>query len=152
VTATNVQKSTVIAVPPDTVYAELSDPQNFLGLQPLVIEVSPITRGQDAEGNTVLSYQSVELFRFGGVIPYRNKIDVKSTLYPNRLAMTSHVKSQPNVQLRFDYQISGVEHGTRLDLSISFTAPIVVRDFVLSQLNAAQDAVLTSLKARLEAR
>ena len=48
----------------------------MLGLQPLIVEVSPITRSQDNAGNTVLSYQSVELFRFGGVLPYRNKIRV----------------------------------------------------------------------------
>jgi hypothetical protein len=152
VSATNVQKSIFITAPPNTVYAEISEPNNFIGLQPLIVEVSPITRGQDSDGNIVLSYQSVELFRFGGILPYRNKIHVQSTLYPERMAMTSHVKSPFNVQVQFDYHLSAVEQGTQVDLAISFTAPVMIREYVLSQINSAQDAVLNTLKARLEAR
>lgn len=148
----HVDKSIIIAAPPDAVYAEISDPNNLLGLQPLVVQISPISRSQDSEGNTVLSYQSVELFRFAGVLSYRNPIRVQSTLYPKQFGMKSIVKSRPNVELEFVYRLTSVEQGTRLDLAVNFTAPSLVRDFVLSQLNAAQDAVMLNLKARLEAR
>lgn len=151
-TVNKVDKSIIIAVPPAEVYAEISEPNNLLGLQPLVVEVSPVSRSQDSEGNTVLTYQSVELFRLGGIVPYRNAIQVESTLFPEQWRMLSRVKSPLNIQLEFAYQIKAAGQGTQLDLNINFTAPSLIREFVLSQVNTAQDAVLVNLKTRLEAR
>ena len=151
-TLSTVHKSVFIAVPPEIVFAELSHPNNMLGLQPLVVEVSPVSREQDSNGNIVLSYQSVELFRFASLISYRNPIQVRSTLYPDQGKIVSNVKSRPNLDLEFMYDMVAVEGGTQLDLTVTYTAPSLIREFVLSQINMAQDGVLVSLKARLEAR
>ena len=57
------------------VFAHLSNPRNFLGLQPLLIDMSEIVEATE-DGALVRRYTTAEEFRFLGFIRYLTRIAV----------------------------------------------------------------------------
>ena len=55
--------SQTIAAPAGRIYAHLSEPASFLGLQPLLIEVTETDRGEDAAGRPTRTFRCVEKLR-----------------------------------------------------------------------------------------
>jgi hypothetical protein len=139
-----------IARPVSVVYDHLAHPQNFLGLQPLLIDMSPI-RAAIEDGLPVRSYETVEAFRLGGRVVYRNRIRVKMTLTRPPEQINTLVHSPGGVTLNVQYLFTPENDGTRLTEIMEVRMPFLLASFVVSQATQAQTAVLERLKARLEA-
>jgi hypothetical protein len=140
-----------VAAPAETVYAHLADPASYVGLSPLVVEVSGVEHSTDAEGHAVVRYQSVERFRFLGVIRYDNRIRVTMTLTQPQRQIISDVDSPMQVRLRFVFDLQPENGGTQVRETVTAQMPSPLRGFVVSEAQRVQRARAEILKTRLEA-
>ena len=147
----NLSKEIHIQAEATAVYAHLANIANHPGLQPLVVETREIERGMDTEGHNVIDFFSIELFRFLGVISYRNKIRVKMIQIPEESRIIHEVKSFPNIRLVSHTTFQADEAGTAVRETIHIDTPNLVAGFVRKTADSAHDALLRNLKARLEA-
>ncbi len=131
------------------VYDHLANPQSFLGLQPLLIEMSPVRESTEHE-RVVREYETVEAFRLFGRIVYRNRIRVRTTLTDPPARLDTRVHSPGGVTLNVEYHFAAQSGGTRLTEIMHLEMSRLVAGFVVSQATQAQRAVLARLKARLE--
>ena len=60
-----------VNVSPSKLYEYLSQPRNYVGLSPLVTEVSEPESGSDSQGQPVIRYEAVETFKFLGFMRIR---------------------------------------------------------------------------------
>jgi ligand-binding SRPBCC domain-containing protein len=144
------QYSYFIAAPPAQIYAHLSEPSNYIGLSPLVVQVDNIATGTDQEGRAVFTYESVEMFRFLGFIPYANRIKVATTLTQHDRQIVSVVDSPFSVHIQFIFDLQPQDGGTLLTETVTAHMPWVVRGFVVSQAKAVQKARAEILRSRME--
>jgi hypothetical protein len=131
------------------VYEHLSDPHNFIGLQPLLISISDVQETQQ-NGIRSLSYQNVEEFIFLGFLKYHNRIEVQTQLTKPGKRMDAFVLSPGAVKLHVEYNFSPSKHGSILDEIFHIDAPVFLMGFVIQQATRAQTTVLTRLQKRLE--
>ncbi|WP_238019419.1 SRPBCC family protein [Dactylosporangium sp. AC04546] len=115
-----------VAATPDAVHAHLADPESYVGLSPLVVEVRDIER----DGN-VVRYTAVE--RFG---LYRNRIRVTMTLGERQV--TSEVVSPGRVRLRAVTDLAPHADGTEVTETVTVTSPRILRRFVSGQARSVQ--------------
>lgn len=137
-----------IDVPVATVYDHLSEPRNFLGLQPLLVEMSPVERTVE-NGLSVVTYETVEALRLWK-LTYRNRIRVRMMMTEPNVRMETAVNAKLNVHLHAIYHFAEENGGTRLTETMEINAPRLMMGFVYSQALAAQDHTLKTLKQRLE--
>lgn len=145
-----IQVGITLDAPIDVVYDHMANPQNLMGLQPLLIEVSPVQESI-SEGRRVLCYESVEAFRVFGLPVYRQRISVMTTLTNPPNHMEAHVDAPSNVHLDVEYHFAEWSGGTRLIEVMDITAPALLMRFVKNTALRAQHTVLANLKYRLEA-
>ena len=138
-----------IARPVSVVFEHISVPQNFLGLQPLLIEISDVTETIE-KGIIVHRYTTTEAFRFFGFIPYHNRINVTTRLTDPNSRLDTHVESPGSVTLDVEYHLSASELGTHLQEIIHIQSPQFTTRFVLREATKAQNTLLARLKQRLE--
>lgn len=150
--AIQIKKTIHIAAETTAVYAHLADITNHPGLQPLVVETQELGRGVDEAGHTVVHFFSIEQFRFLGFLPYRNKIRVKMVQAPEENLIIHEVDSFPNIRLisqtHFEPEEGG---GTAVSETLHIDTPNLLAGFVQKTADAAHEALLQNLKARLEA-
>lgn len=144
-------KTIHIAAAPTAVYNHLAHIANHPGLQPLVVETQEIRREVDAAGHTVIHFYSVELFRFLGVISYRNKIRVKMTQRLDEKLLVQEVDSFPNIYLVSRTEFLAEGSGTAVRETIDIDTPNFVAGFVQKTADSAHETLLRTLKTRLEA-
>jgi hypothetical protein len=149
-TIRTLQFTTPIARPVAVVYEHLAHPQNLIGLQPLLLEMSPI-RDTRENGVPVRSYETVEAFRVGRHVVYRNRSRVKMTLTRLPEQIDSLVHSPGGVTLTVRYLFAPENDGTRLTEIMEVRTPRLLASFVVSQATQAQNIVMERLKMRLEA-
>jgi hypothetical protein len=140
-----------IARPISVVFEHLSVPRNFLGLQPLLIEISEVNETTE-NGVIVHRYTTTEAFRFLGFIPYNNRIHVTTRLTNPHTRLDTHVESPGGVTLDAEYHLSASEFGTHLQEIIHIQSPQITRKFVLREATKAQNTLLARLKERLESQ
>lgn len=139
-----------IHAPAAKIYAHLSEPPNYMGLSPLVTAVDNIHYLETGVNPRIIHYESVETFRFLGVIKYDNRIRVALTLEtPNRY-MISVVNSPFGVCVMFEFRFVERDGGTEVTETISAQMPFFVRGFVVSQARAVQQHRIRELKRRME--
>lgn len=145
------EKRVAIGAPPEAVYAELADPRRQLGLQPLLVDVVEVDGGNEAASR---AFDAVELLRFFGVLPWRNRIRVRIELTQPVEVVDYEARSFPaiTVRSRFTLAASPEGEGTELQQRICVDVPAPLRAFVAPHVDRAQDGLLANLKARLEAR
>lgn len=136
---------TEIKLPPQTVYDHLRDPRNFVGLQPLLTHVENI---QAAE--TSVSYDTVEAFRWLGIVLYRNRIHVQTKFTDPPRHFETVVHSFPKITLHVGYTFTPHGAGTLLREEMRITCHAWLAGFVTEQAARAQTALLRNLKTRLE--
>jgi hypothetical protein len=139
-----------IAASPAAVFAELSDPRCYLGLQPLLVDVTELERGVDDVGHPFRRFASVERIVLFGVFPFRNRIESRLTLEEDGRALRVDTASRPGIRLRAAYTFASEEIGTLLRLSVAIGCPRLLARFVGREAERAHDALLTNLKTRLE--
>lgn len=145
------QKTIQIAADVTAVYNHLAHIANHPGLQPLVVEAQEIARGIDPDGHTTIDFYSVELFRFLGILPYRNKIRVQMTQLPEENLLIQSVDSFPNIRLVSRTVFEAVAGGTAVTETVEIESPNLVANFVAKTADSAHETLLQNLKTRLEA-
>jgi hypothetical protein len=134
----------------ETIYHYLSQPQNFVGLQPLVVEVGNILEGCDETGHVYFDYYAVERLRFLGFIPYPNKINSRMTLLvPNR-QIKQEVKAALDVRVYQEITLNPEGQATHISNVVRYEAPALVRSYVHQQIEAAHGYLVQELKRRME--
>lgn len=135
-----------INVTPQTVYDHLRDPHNLVGLQPLLTHVENVQASHSS-----VSYDTVEAFRWLGIVLYRNRIHVQTTFIDPPQRFETVVHSFPNITLQVGYAFKPQAGGTLLRESVQISCHAWLAGFVTVQATRAQTALLENLKSRLEA-
>ncbi|MCB8976461.1 MAG: hypothetical protein H6657_03430 [Ardenticatenaceae bacterium] len=86
-----------------------------------------------------------------GLISYRNKIRVKMTQRPEEDLLVQEVDSFPNIRLVSRTTFLAEGSGTAVRETIDIDTPNFVAGFVQKTADSAHEALLKTLKARLEA-
>ncbi|MEP7294011.1 MAG: SRPBCC family protein, partial [Chloroflexota bacterium] len=116
-----------INAPAYRIYAHLAQPENYVGLSPLVVAVSEIEQGADSAGIGFFRYRSVERFHFLGLIRYDNLLRVTITLTKPNQQMISEVDSPFSVNVRFIFDFEPGDGGTWIVETISAQMPLIVK-------------------------
>lgn len=135
---------------PQAAYAHLANLDNHPGLQPLVIATEELERGEDAQGYQTKCFYSIEQFRFLGFIPYKNKIKVLMTLFPEANTIVHEVNSFPNIYLRSETRFAEVEGGTAVSETVAIDCPDLLMGYVRKTAVSAHEVLMQNLKTRLE--
>jgi hypothetical protein len=138
-----------INVPPQTVYDHLRDPRNFVGLQPLLTHVENI-QTSDLHGKPSVSYDTVEAFRWLGIVLYRNRIHVRTVFTDPPMRFETGVHSFPNITLHVEYTFTPQGNGTLLREVMRISCHAWLAGFVTDQATRAQTTLLSNLKRRLD--
>jgi carbon monoxide dehydrogenase subunit G len=149
VPTTRLDHTFTIAASPETVFAHLADPANYVGLSPLVVAVRDIRRA----GDTV-HYHAVERFRILGKLPYDNVIAVTLAAKrndPPHAEITGDVHSPGGVRMAYRFSIAPDGHGTAVTDTLWLRAPFGLRRFARSRARAVQLARSRVLTQRLAA-
>jgi hypothetical protein len=146
------EKSTWIGAPPAAVFAHLSEPRNFVGLQPLLVELRETRRENDREGRPTRRFESVERLRLAGCIPLRNRIEGLLTLVRDGEVIEVLVWSWPGLALHSNYRLSSEAGGTRVVEAVAIDCPTLLAGLVRREAERAHEHLLAALKERLEAR
>jgi hypothetical protein len=139
-----------VDVSPSKLYEYLSEPKNYIGLSPLVTEVSGAQSSSDSQGQHVIRYEAVETFKFLGFLRYPNRIKVAMILTHPGQQMINQVEAAFNVQLKFVFDFESEGSGTWIHESVTAHMPLLLRGFVVSQAKPVQQARGEILKERLE--
>lgn len=139
-----------INAPAAHIYEHLAHPQNYVGLSPLIVAVSDVAQSTDAEGHTIVRYQSIERFNFFGFIRYDNKLSVTMTLAQFNRQIISDVDSPFWVKVRFTFDLQPGDGGAWIEETISAHAPLIVKGFVLREAKRVQLERARILKERME--
>jgi hypothetical protein len=132
------------------IYDYLSEPQSYIGLSPLVTEVSAVEHLNNTDAYTIIQYEAVETLHFFVFIRYPNRIIVRLMLTKPNQQMVHLVESIPNVRLRFTFDFQAEGSGTWVDEAVTATMPLPLRGYVVSQAKAVQQARGEILKERME--
>ena len=143
-------RSQRIAAPAEQIYAHLSDPASYLGLQPLLVEVTETARGADAQGRPTRTFRSVEKLRLFGFLPYRNTITTLMTLARPGERIECEVHSPGGVRLRNAFTVSVDGDASLVSDEVSIECPRLLRGFVVGEARKAHERLLHNLKQRME--
>jgi len=132
------------------IYDHLADPNNYMGLSPLLISVTDIHWDSNQQNQRFVRYKSVELFRFLGLFSYHNPLDVVMTLTRPDQQIVSDVQTRQNVSVRFIFDLSPEPEGTTVTETISARMPLLLSGFVVSQAKSVQQNRAKVLKRRIE--
>ncbi len=139
-----------IATPIERIYDHLAEPQNYVGLSPLVVAVRDVQTSRDARGREVQHYLSVERFHFLGFIRYDNLIRVTTTLTEPPAQLISEVDSPGWVHMQFVFDLQPDSEGTWIEETITARAPLLLRGYVVAEARRVQEALARILKTRME--
>ncbi len=141
-----------VNVSPSKLYEYLSQPQNYVGLSPLVTEVSEPQSSSDSQGQSVIRYEAVETFKVLGFLRFPNRIKVAMVMTHPARQMINQVEAAFNVRLKFVFDFEPEGSGTWVHENVTAHMPLLLRGFVVSQAKAVQQARGEILKERLESR
>jgi hypothetical protein len=126
-----------VDAPPDAIYRHLSDPNSYVGLSPLVVEVRDIRLGQDDDGRNIIEYVAVE--RVGaGRLHWNYRVDVLLTLTTPGVALTSYRASPGGVRTEATVTLEPTLSGTHVHETIEVRSPAVLRRFAAEQARSVQ--------------
>jgi hypothetical protein len=139
-----------IAAPRERIYAHLSEPQSFLGLQPLLVEVTETDRSADSRGRPTRTFRSVEKLRLFRFIPYRNAITTRMTLATPNERIECEVASPGGVTLRNAFTLHPDGSDVLVGDEVTIECPSWLRGFVVAEAKKAHRRLLQNLKRRME--
>ena len=139
-----------IAAPAERIYDHLAQPENYVGLSPLVVAVRDVQTSRDPQGREVQRYLSVERFHFLGFIRYDNLIRVTTTLTQPPAQLISDVDSPMWVRVRFVFDLQPDAEGTWIDETVTAQALLPLLGFVVAEAKRVQVARVQILKTRME--
>lgn len=134
-----------IAAPRARVFAELSEPARFLGLQPLLRDVREV-----AAAPGMRAFEAVEHVRVLGALTVKNLLRVELTPSPAQDRVGFATRAPLGVRLRGTFALEDAGSLTRVRESVSLVCPWLLARFVVREATLAQEALLANLKRRLE--
>ncbi|MFI5894154.1 SRPBCC family protein [Actinoplanes sp. NPDC051513] len=140
-----------VAATAEEIYAHLAEPQNYVGLSPLLVAVRDVRPGRDEQGREALSYVGVERFRFGPV-KWDNRLRVTLTPVAPGRQLRSAVVSPGAVRLVATVDLTPDGDSTLVTESVELRTPTVLRRFALGQATAVQQSRAAELTRRMERR
>jgi hypothetical protein len=142
----SVEFSTTTTLPasPVEVFEHLADPDNHVGLSPLIVGVRNIRREPE-----MVRYTAVERFRWGP-LHYDNIIEVALRLGEG--TVTGDVVSPGGVRLDYGYRIEPAANGTRVTDHVGLSAPFGLLRFAAGQARKVQAARSEELARRFGAK
>lgn len=141
-----------IDCPRSEIYEHISNPINMIGLQPLLATIDIMKEQRGENGITLRPFYTVETIRWVGLPIYRRRIYSVIHLTKPYEELEFHVYSWPNVHVLFKYALTQDKY-KRTHIKQTFDlmqANKILENFVVSQANQAQRALLSNLKVRLE--
>jgi hypothetical protein len=135
--------------PASVVYRHLAQPENFIGLQPLLTSIASVQEIH-VDRRPGCRYETVETFRIGSLPVLNNRIRVQTVLTQPDLQIDSVVHSQPNIRLDVRYRFTSLDEETDLVEQMLVSAPAWVRGYVIRTARQVQEQTLANLKRRLE--
>ena len=120
-----------------------------MGLQPLLTHVDAVKFGEQ-DGCKTISYETVEAFRWLGIILYRNRIRVQTVFTRPPEKFNTIVRSVPNITLYVEYTFTPKDKGVLIKEVMQVHTYAWLAKFVISQATGAQNILLANLKNRLE--
>ncbi len=140
---------THIHASPQALYEHLQNPQNFIGLQPLLTQVERV-RYQEKDGVQTVAYDTVEAFRWHGLVLYKNRIHAQTVFTQPPYQFHTVVHSFPNIVLHVEYRFTPQNGQTLVQEITQITTHAWLAKFVTTQAAKAQTALLANLKKRME--
>lgn len=135
-----------VAAEPAAVLAHLAEPDNYIGLSPLLVEVRDV-RFEDG----VTRYLAVERFRFLGLVKHDNLIQVTLRVERERLpeegVVSGDVVSPGGVRMGYRFAIQARDSGSRVVDTLLLHAP-----WGLLRFSAGKAAGVQTARARVLAR
>ncbi len=138
-----------VAAPPAVIYEHLADPMSYIGLSPLLTEVSAIRHETDGDGQPVIRYKTVEAFVWLGFVRYNNPLNVTMSLARPNERLVTQVNAPFNTRLRFVFEFTPAENGTWVSEQIDAQAPALVIGYVVQQALEVQGNRSRVLQERL---
>jgi carbon monoxide dehydrogenase subunit G len=135
--------SFAVPAPAERIYAHLSEPDSYIGLSPLVVEVRDVRRDGDR-----VSYVAVERFRLGP-LRHDNPIAVTMTFPQPGRRLVSDVVSPARVRLVATVDLLPEGDGTRVTETVRVSFPALLRPLVLGQARKVQRARAAELTRRM---
>ena len=144
------QHTYVIHAPASKIYEHLAEPNNYMGLSPLLLSVTEARWDTNQQNQRLVRYKSIELFHFWGLLTYHNPLDVVMTLtHPNQ-QIVSDVQTRQNVTVHFVFDLLEQADGTSVTETITAHMPALLSGFVISQAKSVQQNRVKILKQRME--
>jgi hypothetical protein len=138
-----------VTAPAGEIYAHLTEPQNYVGLSPLLVAVRDVRPGRDEQGREAISYVGVERFRFGP-LKWDNRLRVTLTPVAPDRQLRSAVVSPAAVRLVVTVDLVPDDDGTLVTESVELRTPAVLRRFARGQATAVQQSRAAELTRRME--
>jgi len=127
------------------VWAELSEPARFLGLQPLLVEVREVEAAPGAR-----AFEAVERVRVLA-LPLRSRLHVELRPDPQARGVAFATRAPFGIRLDGAFALEALgEKRTAVRESVSVRCGAPLLGFVVAQAMRAQEALLANLKRRLE--
>ncbi|MBM7503745.1 SRPBCC family protein [Agromyces aurantiacus] len=138
-----------LAAEPDVVAGHLTEPRNYVGLSPLVVEVRDIA---DADDAGITRYTAVERFP----LPFGRHLDnrIRVTLRrddgdPTRLSVGGDVRSPGWVRMGYRFDIIASGAGSHVVDELDLRAPFGLLRFAAGQARSVQLSRAAILQDRL---
>lgn len=139
-----------INAPIEVVYEHLNDPHHYVGLQPLLTHVDAVKFGEQ-DGCKTVSYETVEAFRWQGIVLYRNRIRVQTVFTRPPEQLNTVIHSFPNITLNVEYIFTPKDNGVLINETMQVHTYAWLEKFVTNEAARVQNILLANLKNRLEA-
>ena len=135
-----------VTAPLARVFAELCEPERFLGLQPLLVEVREVPAAPGAR-----AFDALERVRALGLPLWsRLRVELRAEEKARRVAFAT--RAALGIRLTGAFELAALAAGrTAVRETVSVRCPRLLRPFVVAQARGAQRALLENLKQRLEA-
>jgi hypothetical protein len=140
------ERDVAIAAPLERVFAELSEPARFLGLQPLLTEIREIDAAPGAR-----AFEAVERVPLFGSFAVRNRLVVELVPMQSQQRVDFATRAPLGIRLAGTFALQAEGAATRVRESVELRCPFGLRRFVRREAIRAQQALLANLKRRLEA-
>jgi carbon monoxide dehydrogenase subunit G len=126
-----------VDAPPDMIYRHLSDPNSYVGLSPLVVEVRDIRLGQDDDGHNIIEYVAVERVK-AGRLHWDYRVEVLLTLATPGVALINYRASPGGVRTEAIVTLEPAHSGTHVHETIEVRSPPVLHRFAAEQARSIQ--------------
>jgi hypothetical protein len=138
VPSTELNRSYDIAAPPAAVLAHLAEPENYIGLSPLLVDVRDVR----CEGG-VTYYVAVERFRFLGLVQHDNVIQVslrtEDARLPGEATVSGEVVSPGGVRMDYRFAVTARSDGGALVVdTLRLHAPFGLLHYAAGKAGAVQ--------------